>query len=137
VSEDAGLEPRTVATSALAVRRSNHSTKLIHKTALFLFLSDGENKGKPWAVGFKWPVVVAGAPEAGIPRVSCPQETLSFPPFIQAEGGGGGGGLVFPMGNFPEECVGEHGEYLAACSQQVGGKQSQSLGHLVAGFKSH
>jgi hypothetical protein len=27
VSEDAGIEPRTVATSALAVRRSNHSAK--------------------------------------------------------------------------------------------------------------
>jgi hypothetical protein len=38
--------------------------------------------------------VVAGAPEAGIPRVSCPQETLSFPPFIQAGGGRGGDWLV-------------------------------------------
>ncbi len=27
VSEDAGIEPRTVATSALAVRRSNHSAR--------------------------------------------------------------------------------------------------------------
>jgi hypothetical protein len=52
-------------------------------------------------------------------------------------GGWGEGGLTFPMGNFPEECVEEHGEYLAACSQQVTRKQSQSLGHLVAGFKSH
>jgi hypothetical protein len=27
VSEDAGIEPRTVATSALAIRRSNHSAR--------------------------------------------------------------------------------------------------------------
>ena len=29
VSEDAGIEPRTVATLALAVRRSNHSARII------------------------------------------------------------------------------------------------------------
>jgi hypothetical protein len=63
-------------------------TCTVHKKTFFL--PDGKNKGKPWP-GFKWPVVVAGAPEAGIPRVSCPQETLSFPPFIQAGGGGGRG----------------------------------------------
>jgi hypothetical protein len=31
VSEDAWIEPRTVATSALAVRRSNHSARSHHK----------------------------------------------------------------------------------------------------------
>ncbi len=36
VSEDAGIEPRTVATSALAVRCSNHSTRFIHATRLEL-----------------------------------------------------------------------------------------------------
>ncbi len=33
VSEDAGIEPRTVATPALAVRRSNHSPRYIHNSA--------------------------------------------------------------------------------------------------------
>ncbi len=35
VSEDAGIEPWTVATSALAVRRSNHSASLIHNSTRF------------------------------------------------------------------------------------------------------
>ncbi len=34
-SEDAGIEPRTVATMALAVRSSNHSARLIHNSARF------------------------------------------------------------------------------------------------------
>jgi hypothetical protein len=35
VSEDAGIEPWTVATSTLAVRRSNHSASLIHNSTRF------------------------------------------------------------------------------------------------------
>ena len=35
VSEDAGIEPWTVATSALAVRRSNHSANFIHNSTRF------------------------------------------------------------------------------------------------------
>ncbi len=34
VSEDAGIEPRTVATTALAVRRSNHSVSIIGRPKL-------------------------------------------------------------------------------------------------------
>ncbi len=32
-SEDAGIEPRTVVTTALTVKRSNHSLNLIHNSA--------------------------------------------------------------------------------------------------------
>ncbi len=35
VSEDAGIEPRTVATTALTVRRSNHSAKSHPETSIF------------------------------------------------------------------------------------------------------
>ncbi len=63
VSEDAGVEPRTVATTALAVRRSNHSVISIHnmrhfwlryscgKTTRYRAVLGHKNRLKLWFLG--------------------------------------------------------------------------------------
>jgi hypothetical protein len=52
VSEDAGIEPRTVATSVLAVRRSNHSARsqvciILLQYTRSLFLNRSDRKDQP------------------------------------------------------------------------------------------